>query len=78
MVSRKTIPEQELIELLASRDVKGLEYLYDRYSAALYGVIHRIVGVQERSEEILQETFLRIWSGSVIMILPRAVCSPGC
>lgn len=61
MVSRKTIPEQELIELLASRDVKGLEYLYDRYSAALYGVIHRIVGVQERSEEILQETFLRIW-----------------
>lgn len=61
MVYRKTIPEKELIELLASRDVKGLEYLYDRYSSALYGVIIRIVGEQERAEEVLQEAFLRIW-----------------
>jgi RNA polymerase sigma-70 factor (ECF subfamily) len=61
VVALKTLPEQQLIDLLAARDVKGLEYLYDRYASALYGVILRIVGDQERSEELLQEVFLRIW-----------------
>jgi RNA polymerase sigma factor (sigma-70 family) len=38
-----------------------LEYLYDRYSAALYGVVSRIITKEEIAEEVLQDVFLKIW-----------------
>jgi RNA polymerase sigma factor (sigma-70 family) len=38
-----------------------LDYLYDHYSAALYGVVHRVVNNEDVSEEVLQDVFLRIW-----------------
>jgi RNA polymerase sigma factor (sigma-70 family) len=39
-----------------------MEYLYDRYSASLYGVIVRIVKDEDMAEEVLQDCFLRIWN----------------
>ncbi len=38
-----------------------LEYLYDHYSSALYGVILRIVQRPDVAEEVLQDVFLKIW-----------------
>lgn len=38
-----------------------MEYLYDNYSPALYGVILRIVGDEKVAEEILQDAFVKIW-----------------
>lgn len=35
--------------------------LYDNYSAALYGVITRIVPAEEIAEDILQDVFVKIW-----------------
>ncbi|HNP49634.1 MAG TPA: sigma-70 family RNA polymerase sigma factor, partial [Bacteroidia bacterium] len=62
MVRRIKITEEELIRLLSNREEKGIEILYDNYSAALYGVIHRIVQQDEIAEDVLQETFLKIWN----------------
>ncbi|MFN8145273.1 MAG: sigma-70 family RNA polymerase sigma factor [Bacteroidia bacterium] len=62
MVRRIKITEEELIQLLSNREEKGIEILYDNYSAALYGVIHRIVQQDEIAEDVLQETFLKIWN----------------
>jgi RNA polymerase sigma factor (sigma-70 family) len=50
-----------LIRLLKSRDKKGFDYLYDNYSSSLYGVINTILKKEEFSEEILHDTFLKIW-----------------
>lgn len=36
--------------------------LYDHYSAALYGVILRIVIEKETAEDVLQESFVKIWN----------------
>lgn len=36
-------------------------YLYDNYSAALYGVLKRIVRDDELAQDLLQEAFVRIW-----------------
>jgi RNA polymerase sigma-70 factor, ECF subfamily len=55
-------PEEELIAMLKMRDENGLRALYDHYSAALYGVIFRIVNDKETAEDVLQETFVKIWS----------------
>lgn len=38
-----------------------MDYLYDHYSGALYGVIFRIIKKEEISEEVLQDVFLKAW-----------------
>lgn len=50
--------------MLKARDENALRALYDHYSAALYGVIFRIVNDKETAEDILQETFVKIWNNS--------------
>jgi RNA polymerase sigma-70 factor, ECF subfamily len=62
----KTIlpPEEQLISLLKARDEKGLRILYDHYAAALYGVIFRVVNDKETAEDVLQETFVKIWNNT--------------
>ena len=47
---------------MRSRDRSALEYLYDHYSGALYGVVYRIVQEEEIAEEVLQDIFLKIWN----------------
>lgn len=57
-----SLSEPELIQAIINRDTNGAEALYDMYSTALYGVIHRIVQHDEIAEDILQETFVKIWN----------------
>jgi len=39
-----------------------VEALYDMYSASLFGVIVRIVNDEAIAEDILQDTFVKIWN----------------
>jgi RNA polymerase sigma factor (sigma-70 family) len=55
------LSEQQLIERLTQKDKSALEYLYDHYSGALYGVILRIVNSETIAEEVLQDAFVKIW-----------------
>lgn len=55
------ISEEELIDRLKAQDTEALNYLYDHYSAALYGTILRIVRTEEVAQEVLHDAFLRIW-----------------
>jgi len=48
--------------MLAARNEKALEILYDNYSAAMYGVIHRIIQNDAIAEDVLQEAFIKIWN----------------
>jgi len=50
-----------LISKLRAKDRSALEYLYDHYSSALYGVIFRILKKEEIAEEVLQDVFMKIW-----------------
>ena len=43
-------------------DKKAFEELYDNYSGALYGVIFRVVKSEEVAADVLQATFVKIWS----------------
>jgi RNA polymerase sigma factor (sigma-70 family) len=60
-LSNKKITEEELVTSLKNGDQNSLGFLYDNYSAALFGVIIRIVESQENAEDILQEVFVKIW-----------------
>jgi RNA polymerase sigma-70 factor (ECF subfamily) len=54
--------EEELIALLKGGDESAFAYLYDNYSAALYGIIYRIINNNQLAEDILQEAFVKIWN----------------
>lgn len=55
------IDEDQLVARLKAQDRDALEYLYDHYAAALYGVVQRIVKTEEIAEEVMQDSFLKIW-----------------
>jgi len=62
LATKQTYHQDELIVLIRERNQKAFAYLYDNYSKALFGVIHSIVNNQEESEDVLQNTFLKIWN----------------
>ena len=60
--SKISLSEEELIAALKRQDKIAAEALYDMYSASLFGVIIRIVQNNEIAEDLLQETFVKIWN----------------
>lgn len=50
-----------IIERLQNGEKNALYTLYDKYSGALYGVILRICRDRDLSEDLLQESFIKIW-----------------
>lgn len=57
-----SLSEEQLIAALRNREKIAAEALYDMYSASLYGVISRIVIDTATAEDVLQETFIKIWN----------------
>jgi len=63
-LSRKrkiSLSEDELVLALKNREKIAVEALYDMYSTSLYGVISRIVIDTATAEDVLQDTFVKIW-----------------
>ncbi|WP_375582971.1 RNA polymerase sigma factor [Cyclobacterium xiamenense] len=52
--------EHDLIRGLRARDRQAQEYLYEKYSRALYGIIRRILFDEEMAEEVFHDAFLKI------------------
>lgn len=46
---------------LRAHDNSFLDYLYDNYSGALYGVVLRVIKDEDIAQEVLQDAFLKIW-----------------
>ena len=56
-----SLTEEELVFSLRNREKIAIEALYDMYSSSLFGVISRIVVDTAAAEDVLQETFVKIW-----------------
>lgn len=52
--------EEEIIAGLRARDRKTTEYLYEKYSRALFAVISRIITDQDIAEEVFHDAFIKI------------------
>jgi RNA polymerase sigma factor (sigma-70 family) len=61
LLNQKDAFESELVSGLKVKEQKSLENLYKLYSGSLMGIIFRIVKIDEVAEDVLQETFLKIW-----------------
>lgn len=58
----KIYSEDELVRALKEKDEQAFSYLYDNYSPAIYGVIFKMIEEKELAEDLLQETFVKIWN----------------
>jgi RNA polymerase sigma-70 factor, ECF subfamily len=56
------IVEDDLVSLLKNKDLRGFSILYDNYSAAIYGIVFKIVPSEEVANDVLKDTFLKIWN----------------
>ena len=59
-----SLSEAELVIALQKQETIAIKALYDMYSGALLGVISRIVIHTEVAEDLLQETFVKIWNSA--------------
>lgn len=53
--------EKEIVSLLEHGDKKAIAILYENYSDALYGVIKKIIKDDDTAQDVLQESFVKIW-----------------
>lgn len=56
--------DRALAERLQRRDPQAVAELYDRYGRLVYALIFRIVRDTGVAEDLVQETFLRVWNRS--------------
>jgi len=54
--------DNQLIAQVARGDIAAYEILYDRYSPSVMGLAMKITGDRALAEEVVQETFWRVWS----------------
>ena len=53
--------DEQLLLAMSRGDVAALETLYDRYAPAVLGLAVKLLGDRAAAEEIVQETFWRVW-----------------
>ncbi|MBI3741832.1 MAG: sigma-70 family RNA polymerase sigma factor [Chloroflexi bacterium] len=56
--------DEELMSGVVRRESAALEILYDRYAASALGVALKILRERASAEDIVQETFWRVWKSA--------------
>ncbi len=83
----EALGDEVLMRRVCTRDVDAFRVLYGRYELRVFNFVFRCVGERALAEDLLQETFWRIWQaahtfdpargGFPAVALPRgAECHP--
>src|SRR6266849_916339 len=75
-VSLRTKDEASLARRLRDRDPHVMGVLYDRFGRLVYAVIFRIVRNAATAEDLVQETFLRVWNRGLSFDAERGALGP--
>jgi RNA polymerase sigma-70 factor (ECF subfamily) len=59
-----TLLESHIVELLQERNEKAISLLYEHYGDTLFGVANKVVRNEELAQDVLQESFVKIWKKS--------------
>jgi DNA-directed RNA polymerase specialized sigma24 family protein len=53
--------DNDLIDLIANRDIRALELLIERYKDYVYNMAVKITANREMAEEVMQDSFLKVY-----------------
>ena len=56
--------ESQIVDLLQQGDQRAISIIYSNYADTLLGMISRIVPTETIAEEVLQDTFIKIWKNA--------------
>jgi RNA polymerase sigma factor (sigma-70 family) len=56
-----TLLENHIVELLLQGDEKAISLLYENYGDTLYGVALKVVQDHDLAQDVVQESFIKIW-----------------
>lgn len=68
--------DSELIKRLKERDPEAMKDLYDRFGKVALAIITRIVRDRAIAEDLLQETFLKVWNRVAGFDVERGALGP--
>src|SRR5580658_10989314 len=68
--------DAEIVKRLQGRDPQALAEIYDRYGRMVYSLIVRVVRDGAVAEDLVQETFLRVWNRAQTFDAERAALGP--
>lgn len=58
MLAYNNLTNEELFKLMADKDQGVVQYIYDKYSPAIYGIIVQKIRFRKEAEAILIDTFI--------------------
>jgi len=53
--------EKDIVAHLKNGDKKAISLLYENYSGALLGVIKKVISDDDLAQDVLQESFIKVW-----------------
>ena len=56
--------DEQIIAQILTGDVDAYKVLYHSYASSVLGLSYRIVGDRRQAEEVMQETFWRVWQNA--------------
>src|SRR5580692_6861750 len=66
----------DLARRLKAREPQAMSDLYDRYGRIVYALIYRVVRNSAAAEDLVQETFLRVWNRAQSFDQERGALGP--
>jgi RNA polymerase sigma-70 factor (ECF subfamily) len=61
MLNRDTLPDLDLMRRVQEGEMVSYNTLVNRYKDRLYNVLYRMLSSEDEANDLLQETFLRVW-----------------
>src|SRR5579862_2435892 len=75
-VALKFKDDGDLAKRLRARDPNAMGEVYDRYGRLVYSLIFRVVRNSAAAEDLVQETFLRVWNRAQSFDQEKGVLGP--
>ena len=71
------LADEDLISLVVDGDAEAFALLYDRHSRAAYSLAYRFMNGRQAAEDLLQESFIKVWRSAGGYRGGVAACAPG-
>jgi RNA polymerase sigma-70 factor (ECF subfamily) len=71
------LADEDLISLTDGGDAQAFAALYDRHGRVAYSLAYRMMGERQAAEDLVQESFLKMWRAAGATESRGQACAPG-